>query len=153
MQVVLELYQKQTMADFAIINYDALDDFTRQELIEFALERGGFFREDLKRFSIKKCADITYLQQIFSFAGLDVELRKPFKDQERFATTDQTLKEPREAEEVIGFGKHKGQTWGEVPMQYLKWVQGAMQGHNAEIAKKMMFYKKTVERRERESKN
>ena len=49
MQVVLELYQKQTMADFAIINYDALDDFTRQELIEFALERGGFFREDLKR--------------------------------------------------------------------------------------------------------
>ena len=151
MLVVLELYQKAMMADFVIKNYNDLDENAIQELIEFAEGRGGFFREDLKRFSIRKRASIEYLQQIFKLSGIEVQIQNPKAVVDIFASTGSTLKSPREADEIIGFGKHKGQKWGEVPTEYLKWVQGSMHGYNAEIAKKVMIYRKTVERRAKES--
>ncbi|MEN8146275.1 MAG: hypothetical protein ABFR02_01495 [Campylobacterota bacterium] len=153
MLVVLELFQKATMADFSIKNYEDLDENTIQELIEFAESRGGFFREDLKRFSIRKRASIEYLQQIFSLSGISVQILEPKAVVDIFASSATTLAPPREAEEIIGFGKHKGQTWGEAPTEYLKWVQGSMHGYNVEIAKKIMIYRKTLERRERESRD
>jgi len=151
MQITLELYQKANMADFVIKNFDELDEYHIQLLIEFAEGRGGFFREDLKRFSIRKRASIEYLLQIFKLSDIDVSILEPKKIVDIFATNASTLKSPREADEVIGFGKYKGQTWGEVPTTYLKWVQGSMQGYTAEIAKKIMIYRKAVERREREA--
>ncbi|MGB5964311.1 MAG: hypothetical protein WBF77_07540 [Sulfurimonadaceae bacterium] len=150
MVIILELYQKATMADFYIKNYKDLDENTIQELIEFAESRGGFFREDLKRFSIRKRASIEYLQQIFKLSDIDVQILEPKAVVDIFASSASTLTPPREADEIIGFGKHKGQKWGEAPTEYLKWVQGSMHGYNAEIAKKIMIYRKTVERREKE---
>ena len=123
MVVILELIQKATMADFSIKNYDDLDENTIQELIEFAESRGGFFREDLKRFSIRKRASIEYLQQIFSLSDISVQILEPKAVVDVCASSGSTLTSPREADEVIGFGKYKGQTWGEVPTEYLKWVQ------------------------------
>ncbi len=151
MVVILELYQKATMADFSIKNYDDLDENSIQELIEFAESRGGFFREDLKRFSIRKRASIEYLQQIFKLSDIDVQILEPKTVVDIFASNGSTLTAPREADEIIGFGKHKGQKWGEAPTEYLKWVQGSMHGYNAEIAKKVIIYRKAVERREKES--
>ena len=151
MLIVLELYQKSMMADFVIKNYDDLDENAIQELIEFAESRGGFFREDLKRFSIRKRASIEYLQQIFKLSDIDVQILEPKRVVDIFASSGSTFKAPRESDEIIGFGKHKGQKWGELPMEYLKWVQGSMHGYNAEIAKKVMMYRKTLERREKES--
>jgi len=139
------------MADFVIKNYDDLDENAIQELIEFAESRGGFFREDLKRFSIRKRASIEYLQQIFKLTDIDVKILEPKVVVDIFASSGSTFKAPREADEIIGFGKHKGQKWGELPTEYLKWVQGSMHGYNAEIAKKVMIYRKTLERREKES--
>lgn len=146
MLVVLELYQKATMADFVIKNYTELDENTLQELIEFAENRGGFFREDLKRFSIRKRASIEYLQQIFKLSDIDVQILEPKRVIDIFATSGPLSTPPREAEETIGFGKHKGQKWGELPDDYLKWVHSSMHGYNAEIAKKIMAYRKAVER-------
>ncbi len=151
MVVILELYQKATMADFSIKNYDDLDENTLQELIEFAESRGGFFREDLKRFSIRKRAPIDYLQDIFRRSGIDVQILEPQVIVDVFASSGNALTAPREAEEIIGFGKYKGEKWGEAPTEYLKWVQSSMHGYNAEIAKKVMIYRKSVERREKES--
>ena len=151
MLIVLELYQKAMMADFVIKNYDELDENAIQELIEFAEGRGGFFREDLKRFSIRKRASIEYLQQIFKLSDIDVQILEPKRVVDIFASNGSTLKAPREADETIGFGKYKGQKWGEASTDYLKWVQGSMHGYNAEIAKKIMIYRKTVERRAKES--
>jgi len=148
--VILELYQKATMADFLIKNYDDLDENTIQELIEFAESRGGYFREDLKRFSIRKRATIEYLQQIFKLSGIDVEIREPKRVVDIFASSGSRLKLPNEADEIIGFGKYKGQKWGEAPTEYLKWVQGSMHGYNAEIAKKVMIYRKALEREAQE---
>ena len=152
MNITLELYQKAHMADFVIKNYDVLDEYHIQLLIEFAESRGGFFREDLKRFSIRKRASIEYLLQIFKLSDIDVTILEPKKIVDIFASNAATLKAPREADEVIGFGKYKGQAWGDVPTTYLKWVQGSMQGYTAEIAKKIMIYRKTKERRDNESK-
>ncbi len=146
MLVVLELYQKATMADFVIKNYAELDENTLQEFIEFAENRGGFFREDLKRFSIRKRASVEYLQQIFKLSGIDVRILEPKAVIDIFATSNTLTTPPREAEEIIGFGKHKGQKWGELPDEYLKWVQSSMHGYNAEIAKKVLSYRKAVER-------
>ncbi len=146
MLVVLELYQKATMADFVIKNYAELDENTLQELIEFAENRGGFFREDLKRFSIRKRASIEYLQQIFKLSDIDVQILEPKRVIDIFATSGPLSTPPREADEIIGFGKHKGQKWGELPDEYLKWVQSSMHGYNAEIAKKVLSYRKAVER-------
>ncbi len=153
MVIVLELYQKAMMADFVIKNYDELDENAIQELIEFAESRGGFFREDLKRFSIRKRASIEYLQQIFTLSDIDVHILEPKVIVDIFASSSTTLTAPREADEVIGFGKHKGEKWGEAPTAYLKWVQGSMHGYNAEIAKKIMIYRKIVERREKEGRD
>jgi len=151
MRIVLALYQKASTADFVIKNYDELDECAIQELIEFSIERGGFFREDLKRFSIRKRASVSYLQQIFKLSDIDVEILEPKVVVDIFATQSNPLKAPNEADEIIGFGKHKGTKWGDVPTTYLKWVQGSMQGFSAEIAKKIMIYRKAVERQERES--
>ncbi len=151
MLIILELYQKAMMADFVIKNYDDLDENAIQELIEFADSRGGFFREDLKRFSIRKRASIEYLQQIFQLSDINVQILEPKTIVDIFASNGSTFKAPREADEIIGFGKYKGQKWGEAPTAYLKWVQGSMHGYNAEIAKKVMIYRKTVERRAKEA--
>ena len=149
MQVILELYQKASMADFAIINYNDLDENTIQELIEFSEGRGGYFREDLKRFSIRKRASRSYLQQIFKLSDIDVEIREPHAIVDVFAHK-KVFKAPSEADEVIGFGKYKGQTWGELPIEYLKWMQGSMQGHSADTARKMIVYHKTLARNTQE---
>lgn len=151
MLVILELYQKATMADFLIKNYDELDENTLQELIEFAESRGGFFREDLKRFSIRKRAPVEYLQQIFERSDINVKILEPKRVVDIFAEKSSILTPPHVAEEVIGFGKYKGQKWGEVPDEYLKWVLSSMHGYNAEIAKKVLMYRKSVEREEKYS--
>ena len=151
MQIILELYQKATMADFVIKNYDDLDDYSIQELIEFSEERGGFFREDLKRFSIRKRAERSYFLQLFKLIGLNVELLEPKMIVDIYASSSKQLKVPREAKEIIGFGKHKGVCWGDVPTEYLKWVQGSMQGYSADIARKVLMYRKAVERDKKSS--
>ncbi len=150
MLAVLELYQKSNMADFVIKNYDDLDAYTLQSLIEFSEDRGGFFREDLKRFSIRKRADRDYFLQIFKLAEIDVDIREPLQIVDVFATQLKGLETPREADEIIGFGKHKGSRWGDLPLEYLKWVQGSMQGYSADIARKVMIYKKACERQKQD---
>ena len=150
MLAVLELYQKSNMADFVIKNYDDLDAYTLQSLIEFSEDRGGFFREDLKRFSIRKRADRDYFLQIFKLAEIDVDIREPLQIVDVFATQLKGLETPREADEIIGFGKHKGNRWGDLPLEYLKWVQGSMQGYSADIARKVMIYKKACERQKQD---
>ncbi len=138
------------MADFVIKNYDDLDAYTLQSLIEFSEDRGGFFREDLKRFSIRKRADRDYFLQIFKLAEIDVDIREPLQIVDVFATQPKGLETPREADEIIGFGKHKGSRWGDLPLEYLKWVQGSMQGYSADIARKVMIYKKACERQKQD---
>ncbi len=138
------------MADFVIKNYDDLDAYTLQSLIEFSEDRGGFFREDLKRFSIRKRAERDYFLQIFKLAEIDVDIREPLEIVDVFAARSKGLKSPREADEIIGFGKHKGSRWGDLPLEYLKWVQGSMQGYSADIARKVMIYKKACERQKQD---
>ena len=154
MLIELDYYQKQTSADFYIKNYKSLDAYSLQSLVEFALERGGFFREDMHRFSLKKRADLEYMQKLFSLAGLEVFVREP-KGLEHLAQNSKygvkSLKPPAVASEVINFGKHRGELWGDLPTTYLKWIQGSMKGHNSEVAKKIIIYRKTVERNAREA--
>jgi len=154
MLIELDYYQKQTSADFYIKNYAKLDAFSLQSLIEFALERGGFFREDMHRFSLKKRADLEYMQKLFSLAGLEVFIREPkgieiLRENAKYGV--KSIVAPSVATEVINFGKHKGELWGDLPLSYLKWIQGSMQGHNAEIAKKIIIYNKTLARNAKES--
>jgi len=143
--ILLELRQKATMADFLIKNYNELDENAIQELIEFAEIRGGFFREDLKRFSIRKRASVEYLQEIFRRSGIDVQISEPLL--QTYVATVRNMP-PREADETINFGKHKGQKWGELPSEYLMWIKASMKGYNAEIAKTILSYRKGQEKKE-----
>jgi uncharacterized protein (DUF3820 family) len=145
--IILELYQKRTMADFYVKNFTDLDENAIQELIEFAQNRGGFFREDLHRFSIRKRASVEYLQAIFRLSGIDVQITEPLALQ-AMVTADKNTP-PREADETISFGRYKGQKWGETPTEYLKWVKASMQGYNADIAQKILWYRKEKEREEK----
>ncbi len=145
--IILELYQKRTMADFYIKNFADLDENAIQELIEFSQNRGGFFREDLHRFSIRKRASVEYLQTIFRLSGIDVQITEPLALQTIFTNDKNTP--PREADETINFGKYKGQKWGETPTEYLKWVKSSMQGYNADIAQKILWFRKEQERKEK----
>jgi len=153
MLIELDYYQKQTSADFYIKNYAKLDAFSLQSLIEFALDRGGFFREDMHRFSLKKRANLEFMQKLFSLADLEVFIREP-NGMETLGKNEESgakvLVAPSAASEVINFGKHRGELWGDLPLPYLKWIQGSMQGHNAEMAKKIMIYKKALERRKQD---
>lgn len=142
--VILELRQKATMADFFIKNFNDLDENAIQELIEFAEIRGGFFREDMKRFSIRKRASIEYLEEIFKRSGIDVRITEP---QHVFRSAGNMP--PKELDETINFGKYKGEKWGDLPPEYLMWIKGAMQGHNAEIATSIILYHKEKEKREK----
>ena len=149
--VILELRQKATMADFLIKNYNELDENAIQELIEFAEMRGGFFREDLKRVSIRKRASIEYLQAIFKGSGIEVQISEALAPQRIIA--GQRNMPPREAEETVNFGKHKGEKWGDLPTEYLMWIKASMQGYNADIAKAILFYRKEQEIRDKTDPN
>jgi len=136
--IQLELRQKAYMAEFLIKNYDQLDENGIQELIEFAERRGGFFREDLKRFSIRKRAPVEYLEEIFKCSGIDVSITEPHYEVFKQARN----MPPKELETTINFGKYKGEKWGDLPTEYLMWIKGAMQGHNADIANSIISYRK-----------
>jgi len=151
MQIRLDLYQTRSGADFYIKNYDDLDDNALQELIEFAENRGGYYREDLKRFSIRKRAERSYLEKIFRLAGLDVLIREPksfASAAEQTFIGGKSLTAPNVVSEVITFGKHKGELWGELPENYLRWIQGSMKGDNVEMAKAVLFYRQALKRQE-----
>jgi len=141
--VILELRQKAHMAEFSIKNFEDLDENGIQELIEFAERRGGFFREDLKRFSIRKRAPIEYLEDIFKRSGIDACITEPQYDVFRPARN----MPPKELETTINFGKYKGEKWGDLPDDYLMWIKGAMQGQNSDIAKSIISYRKAQEKK------
>lgn len=151
MLIELDFYQTKTMSDFYIRNYSDLDENSIQELIEFSEVRGGYFREDLRRFSIRKRASIEYLEQIFSAVQIDVRIQKPIETLDIYHSESTEIKRPVEMDKKIGFGKYKEETWSEIPMAYLKWVHGAMKGYNAEVAKRVLIYKMALERKERTS--
>jgi hypothetical protein len=91
---------------------------------------------------------VEYLQTIFSLSGIDVLITEPLAVQSVFASDKNTP--PREADETIHFGKYKGQKWGETPTEYLKWVKASMPGYNADIAQKILWFRKEQERGQKE---
>jgi len=149
MRIELDLYQTRSGADFYIKNYSELDDNALQEIIEFAESRNGYYREDLKRFSIRKRAERSYLEKIFQLSGLDVSIREPksflSSDEQTFYGVKK-LHVPNVISEVVTFGKHKGELWGDLPEAYLRWIQGSMKGDNVEMAKKVLLYRQALKR-------
>jgi len=50
-------------------------------------------------------------------------------------------KEPKELKYKIGFGKHRGQEWGELPKDYLLWVASNIQGEASKYAQTILNWK------------
>jgi len=49
--------------------------------------------------------------------------------------------DPKELKEKIGFGKHRGQEWGELPKDYLIWVASSLQGEAKRYAEVALLSK------------
>jgi len=48
---------------------------------------------------------------------------------------------PKELDMIIGFGKFRGRSWGELPNEYLTWVASNLQGEASRYAKIALEWK------------
>jgi uncharacterized protein (DUF3820 family) len=98
--------------DFLIKNYMDLGILTIQKLKEFALNRNGYFRHDLKQFGIKRKLNKKDILQIFERLDINVNIIASSEKNE-----DNSI-----SNEIVDFGKYKGLRWSNIPLNYLEWL-------------------------------
>ena len=79
-------------------------------LQDFAIRRGGFFRYDLKKFSIHRKLNKQQLLQIFECMGINAEIIEENTRGEEGMLQNQK----------ILYGRYRGYRWSEIPYDYLK---------------------------------
>lgn len=110
-KVKLEILENDSGVDFFIQNPSEVDMLTLNKLKEFALKRSGYFLEHKAQFGIKRKLKEKQLKQIFELLEIESILIPSA------SFTDEHL-----ADRVIEFGKYKGFTWRNVPLNYLEWL-------------------------------
>jgi len=66
----------------------------------------------------------------------ELERRKNTSSQEKSKKTSE-----KDLKMIIGFGKFRGRTWGELPKDYLLWVASNLQGDAKRLAELVLSYK------------
>jgi uncharacterized protein (DUF3820 family) len=85
---------------------------TIQKLKEFALNRNGYFRHDLKQFGIKRKLNEKDILHIFEQLDINVNIIvSSEKNEDNFMSN-----------QIVDFGKYKGFIWSNVPLRYLEWL-------------------------------
>ena len=110
--VKLEIIEHLNGVDFLIKNYMDLGILTIQKLKEFALNRNGYFRHDLKQFGIKRKLNEKDILQIFEHLDINVNIITNSKNNEQKIILTKT----------VDFGQYKGEKWINVPTDYLEWI-------------------------------
>ena len=71
-----------------------------------------FFRYDLQQFGIRRKLDKKQILQIFELLEIETEIVKTIVMDE-----DDSIKN-----QIVDFGKYKGDRWCDIPLNYLKWL-------------------------------
>ncbi len=112
-KVKLVVYEHQDGVDFKIKNINDLTHKTIEKLRVFATKRGGYFRQDLARFDIKRRLSQKDVLQIFELLEIDIEIVIDDED---------NAKDYPASQRIVEIGKYKGFKWCDVPLTYLKWM-------------------------------
>ena len=147
--IIFSFYQKSNGLDCTILNLNTLSEQTIDQLSLFLLQRKGFWYPNNKKFFFRKKCDQSYLEKIFlyanikvtiynqetienkSFTQLNIDYKEEIKKQTSATFLPKTTKE-----ETINFGKHKGEKWSDIPINYLKWIAKNINDSNSQKAKK-----------------
>jgi uncharacterized protein (DUF3820 family) len=109
----LTLYEHKSGVNFKIKNINQLDIQTIEKLKNFALKRGGYFRQDIAKFDIKRKLNQKQILQVFELLEIAVEI---------IDDNENSTKDYPTSQEIVNFGKYKGYKWCDIPLTYLKWL-------------------------------
>lgn len=112
--IQLSLEEKGSETVFHILEIETISPDTLARLKTFSETRGGFFRADLKLFSVRKKWTQKTARQVFELLNIPVK----FID----ISDNEELYEPLHKQRIY-FGKqHYGKRWEELPKSYLSWI-------------------------------
>jgi len=98
-----------------------------QELESFTKSRNGMFSFEKAQIKINKRLEMHHLVQLFSLTSLDPYIK------EKLDFVDDTLKKSAAVPVPIGFGKHRGTLYGELPGEYLIWLKRNYRGGERDL--------------------
>lgn len=98
--------------EFSIKNPKDLTKKDKQIIYEFVNTRGGYFREDLNKFGIKKKWDLAYVNKLFKALELSFVVYDESEEKE----------EEKLCNQLVNFGKYRSSQWKDVPLDYLNWA-------------------------------
>ena len=78
----------------------------------FALNRNGYFRYDLKQFGVKRKLKKKDILQIFEHLDINANIIESSEQNE-----DNFI-----SNKIVNFGKYKGLKWSNIPLNYLEWL-------------------------------
>lgn len=139
MKLILEEKESETV--FHMIDTEGVKPEMLEQLRQFSQSRGGFFREDLKLFSVRKKWTKKTAQQIFELLEISVTFvdYSDSRDQTSIADENTSLVKQelvsykKQTVEVIGFGKHKGTRWSELPLHYVQWLHNNLPANHHDM--------------------
>ncbi|MBU1666838.1 hypothetical protein KKC13_00320 [bacterium] len=116
--IKLSLEEKGSEMVFHMMEVETIDSEMLVRLKTFSESRGGFFRADLKLFSVRKRWTQKTARQVFELLNIPVK----FID----ISDNEELYEPLHKQRIY-FGKeHYGKRWEELPKSYLSWIISKM---------------------------
>jgi len=121
--ILLSIEEKNDETVFHMRNMNKLDYKTLNTLEEFSTSRQGFFRKDLKKFSVRKKWTAVIAKQVFELLEINVQFGVPAE-----VLAEQLHKQR------ISFGQHSGTRWEDIPLKYLKWMLTREENHNWYLA-------------------
>lgn len=98
--------------EFSIKNPKGLTKEHKQIIYDFVTIRGGYFREDLNKFGIKKKWDLVYVTKLFKALELPFIVNDESEEKE----------EDKLCNQLVNFGKYRCSQWKDVPLDYLNWA-------------------------------
>jgi len=119
--IELSIEMKDYETIFHLYNLDEISLDTQNRLKKFALDRGGFFNQNISQMSVRKKWTQDIVEKAFKEFNFDFKFMQPdFENEERLL-----------CEQRVAFGKYSGEKWKEVPTNYLQWfVSQTQENHN-----------------------
>ncbi len=107
----------------SIENLSQLSVAQIQQLEKFASDRRARLDFNTARMRIGKRISYSELNRLLALSGIKADtIESEIKRKKEQATVDP----------IIGFGKHRGMHYSEIPVEYLLWLKKNYQGHERE---------------------
>ena len=118
--ITLKCFSIHTGTRFIIVNFKDTPDQELLDLCNYIVKRGWYPFNNMARFEIPKKLTSNQFEKLFAEENIQTKI----EEIQEFQTSTQLINNLFQScdEEIVSFGKYKGQPWSDMPIDYLLWL-------------------------------